>query len=578
MRTLGPLALVTAVLGGTAGRAEAQDCRSVQVSFQPVPNLQIAVWIEDAQGNYVDTAFITRLTGTLGLANRPGLPLFKSEYRFPYGSREMVLPVWAHKRGKTYGKVVMGGKAGTSCGSDCRNDTIGYHFLVSSTEPFYCGPSGGVPKPKSPKTYCDQFLAATDVISCASNFYGSKGAYLPGGVSYYPPRADLTVFDKDHDGDDAKAFSSVNDLVAVSGATPPGHALLDPAIRWTPKADGKYVLKVEVSQECDVNSFHDHFGIDDGSPELNSYGYGLAGRDPTSFLGQPSIVYAVPFTVSPDVDVETTADYLGYGDWDGATGTMHAPDMTITSGVEGTGVGRLLLNSDNSGAYRVKVRADTTCGPQMPDGGTDGSPPGCLAPNPPQAMAVTPHATSIDLQFASASDGPAANRFDVRYRDSSPITDDDFLSAIPATTPPAPGTPGTTVQMSITGLRPQRKYYVAVRALSACDAHSSIATTLTETGQPQFTVLHGCFIATAAYGTPLAAQVDVLRRLRDRALLPSPLGRVLVASYYAFSPPFANVIAADEHLRALARAALRPIVTMARAVENAQPLGAAHVR
>jgi hypothetical protein len=425
-----------------------------------------------------------------------------------------------------------------------------------------------VPLPKSPKTYCDQFLAATDVISCASNFYGSKGAYLPGGVSYYPPRADLTVFENGHDGADAHGFSSVNDLVAVSGATPPGHTLLDPPIRWTPKADGKYVLNVEVSQECDVNSFHDHFGIDDGSPALNSYGYGLAGRDPTSYLGQPSIVYAVPFTVSPDVDVETTADYIGYGDWDGATGTMHAPDMTITSGVEGTGVGRLLLSSDNSGAYRVKVRADTTCGPQTPDGGSQ---PGCLAPNPPQAMVVTPHATSIDLQFASASDGSAANRFDVRYRDGSPITDDDFLSAIPAATPP-PGALGSTVQMSITGLRPQRTYYVAVRALSACDAHSSIATALTETGRQQFTVLHGCFIATATYGTPLAAEVDVLRRLRDRALLPSPLGQVVIASYYTFSPPFANVIAADEHLRALARAALRPIVTMARAVENARQI------
>ena len=49
----------------------------------------------------------------------------------------------------------------------------------------------------------------------------ARRAPTPGGglVSYYPPRADLTAFNA-NDGPDAKAFSSVNDLGAVSGATP----------------------------------------------------------------------------------------------------------------------------------------------------------------------------------------------------------------------------------------------------------------------------------------------------------------------------------------------------------------------
>lgn len=44
-----------------------------------------------------------------------------------------------------------------------------------------------------------------------------------------------------------------------------------------------------------------------------------------------------------------------------------------------------------------------------------------------------------------------------------------------------------------------------------------------------------CFIATAIYG-PDAWQTWALRGWRDRRLLPSPAGRILVRLYYAVSP------------------------------------------
>jgi hypothetical protein len=71
----------------------------------------------------------------------------------------------------------------------------------------------------------------------------------------------------------------------------------------------------------------------------------------------------------------------------------------------------------------------------------------------------------------------------------------------------------------------------------------------------------GCFIATAAYGTPSAEQIDVLREFRDTVLLESTLGSQFVARYYQFSPPVADFIAGNELLRTMVRELLvDPIV------------------
>jgi len=71
----------------------------------------------------------------------------------------------------------------------------------------------------------------------------------------------------------------------------------------------------------------------------------------------------------------------------------------------------------------------------------------------------------------------------------------------------------------------------------------------------------GCFIATAAYGTSTAKQLDVLREFRDGVLLKSTVGSHFVTLYYQFSPPIANVIAGNELVRTLVRELLiDPIV------------------
>ncbi|MEX2514669.1 MAG: CFI-box-CTERM domain-containing protein [Candidatus Paceibacterota bacterium] len=77
----------------------------------------------------------------------------------------------------------------------------------------------------------------------------------------------------------------------------------------------------------------------------------------------------------------------------------------------------------------------------------------------------------------------------------------------------------------------------------------------------------GCFIATAAFGTALASEIDVLRDFRDTVLLESRFGRGLVAAYYTVSPPIADYISKHESLRAVTRWMLRPVIDSIRLAE-----------
>ena len=74
-----------------------------------------------------------------------------------------------------------------------------------------------------------------------------------------------------------------------------------------------------------------------------------------------------------------------------------------------------------------------------------------------------------------------------------------------------------------------------------------------------------CFIATAAFGSPLAEEVRTLRRFRDRYLVTHPLGRLFIAFYYKWSPPLAEQVAKSKELRAVVRMALVPVVGLSRA-------------
>ena len=78
-----------------------------------------------------------------------------------------------------------------------------------------------------------------------------------------------------------------------------------------------------------------------------------------------------------------------------------------------------------------------------------------------------------------------------------------------------------------------------------------------------------CFIATAAYGTSTAKQLDVLREFRDDELLKSVVGSRLVALYYQVSPPMADFISEDTFVRTLVRELMiDPVVWLTEATRD----------
>ncbi len=83
---------------------------------------------------------------------------------------------------------------------------------------------------------------------------------------------------------------------------------------------------------------------------------------------------------------------------------------------------------------------------------------------------------------------------------------------------------------------------------------------------PEDRMVKACFIATAAYGSPLEEKVEVLREFRNRILERSPLGQRLTDFYYAHSPALAGKIARSGWLAVLVRVLLLPAIGFAKIV------------
>jgi hypothetical protein len=549
--------LVASVL--VAETARAQTCMTLSYSFQPDcyrPDLssacvqtvnrldlgpQIAVWVQSADGTqFVDTLMVTNLTAVRGIGNRPGRWDFLSAPLFPYGKRQMTLPIWAHARGVLYPTVIMDEPVCAVGGPNFPGEScLGWHEPYSSPEPYYCRPL----KPGE---------INVDAISCASPFHSEKGKFDPTTKSYYPPRADLTTFTS-VDGVDPPTFATINDLDAVAAATPAYGAPYSGT--WNVPADlasGDYAVLVEVNKEFDSNPSHQHPDYDD--PNLP--GYGIDGN-----FGQPSVIYQVPVHIdlSGGTPVEAAVSQIaGYGDWSGASGTVNPPDATISTTDPGSGEGRLLQTDGPGGSGRVHVSLAPclSCNPPPP-------PPSAVTDLAPTEGGVT--ATSGTLSFSNAqSNGGPVWGYQIRYQAGTSMTDADFAQGISVAQVP-PKSPGTAATFTIPGLRSSTQYVVGVQAFDECKQTSAIVWTSFMTPAVKFTQLTGCFVATAAWGSALGPEVTALRRVRDRLRPASVLFAAATDLYYRTGPAAAEVLRRSDTARALVRRLLGPVGAAAQA-------------
>ena len=526
--------------------ALAEDKRCVHVDYKPVarPDLapgknqpaQMVVWLEDASGVFVDTIYITAETGTYGLGNRPGRVDFNSGPFWPYGRRTTTFPVWAHRK-QLYGSGDLL-EFPLVAFQNTDDDNLSHPFNQSSKEQHYCRPMM-------------TSESAWDALSCASpnGVFTDKGI-MTGGVSLYPPRQDAKRVAM-NDSESVDMYPALNPFDAVSQATPPNGV---PAqFSWPIPATlptGDYTMWVEVAKEFDHNATY----TTDARPGPGNIPWKEYG-DP--YRGQPSVLYKVAFAVGASASTGTTLDYVGYGDPDGLDGNLRTPDGTITTNIPGSGAQRLDVVTEGPTSFRVRVVASPQTASVIPD-----------AVKSLEAVSETSRGATIKfLSPIEDAEHGKVKGYDVRFLAGlDSITEATFDQATDPHLFIEIGAPGTMHTFSLERLLPDTDYTVAIRPYDDCRNTGPIRILSFHTPERTVGEVDACFVATAAYGSVLAQDVDMLRHFRDAVLKRTVLGELAVETYYTFGPPVAGMVGESELLRWTARTVLDPLVTWARAL------------
>jgi hypothetical protein len=336
-------------------------------------------------------------------------------------------------------------------------------------------------------------------------------------------------------------YRQLNPFDSVSRATPSPD--INTRLTWTAPQElpaGNYMLWIEVSKEADYNL---SYAIRPGPSDIAFSDYG------EPYRGQPSVVYKVPFTLGDSIFTSQVLDYIGYGDPDGQSGMLNPPDGTISTGISGSGASRLAIVPEGGG-YRVKV----TARPEVD----------AIAPGAPREPLVTGNAGGqVTLTFEAPGDDGGSGRvteYEIRVRAGQPMDEANFDSSTPISTVVEPDEAGQLQVVTLSGLMPDTQYYVGVRALDDCRNKGELLVVPVQTGERKAGEVDACFVATAAYGSLMANQVEMLRHFRDSMLSQSVLGQLAVSAYYTFGPTMAGVVGESELLRSTARGALEPVV------------------
>ena len=84
----------------------------------------------------------------------------------------------------------------------------------------------------------------------------------------------------------------------------------------------------------------------------------------------------------------------------------------------------------------------------------------------------------------------------------------------------------------------------------------------------------GCLIATAAYGSELAPQVQMLREIRDNQLMNTESGSAFMTGfnelYYSFSPIIADMERENPYFKETVKLAITPMISTLSLMESAE--------
>jgi hypothetical protein len=130
--------------------------------------------------------------------------------------------------------------------------------------------------------------------------------------------------------------------------------------------------------------------------------------------------------------------------------------------------------------------------------------------------------------------------------------------------------PGSLQLVTLEALLPRTTYYVGVRAFDDCQNYGPLTVVQLQTLERPVGEVDACFVATAAYGSLMANDVEMLRHVRDAYLRTNVLGELLVEAYYTFGPAIAGIVDESEDLRGVARDLLDPVIDFVKELRYAE--------
>lgn len=401
-------------------------------------------------------------------------------------------------------------------------------------------------------------------ILITNNIFSTNGTAISGSV----PLSQVTF--NDYHG-------NTNIGVTLDSNSLPNATVTDPNPLFVDPANRDFHLKA--GSPC-----HSYNGVPAGNPsyqnrvdsttfDMGAYGGLYSDTIPIpvkSIVATGSTSTAPPYSIAISWTADLNYQVKGYKVYYGYTSGNYTGNDAVVSGQTGTSP----IDAGNSAQFTLDGLSPAVAVPAAP-----------VLKNEPQ-----PRNQGLVLSWTAV---PGATRYDIYYA----------LASAPSLTF-SPVNAGNTTSYHLTGLVNGETYNIGVKAVSQATyyvvmtSYTSTNTSLQNrgvdfesaysaesvvpmgpvnesglsnvvTGLPEALVPYpnlpntGCFIATAAYGSPDAFAVEVLREFRDRYLQTNAAGRAFVRWYYAFSPSAARFITEHPGLKPFVRAALGPVVSVA---------------